>query len=485
MTIILGQVISFGGIKLLRIPLAIAIMALMARNIGPSGAGLWAMYMAAGGFFSSLCLNWSQSGFVRFGREEWILHQSFKRTLIVRKSLICVGLGISSLLLLIQPGNFLEEFYHLPGERWIEVFALTVILWLQAETQSIYRITGQFKRQVLAQLATDVIVIAYLWLVLKFGTFENPHQLIVGLIFVLCASWFPIWLLAISQPQGTIFFHLQDLQNQRSKLLAYCWPIIPGMMFMYISNWGNHVLIYSLSTSENVGFFDSAFQVIIAIFSIASPLSILFLPHLIEMKLRDENAEFIFFNQIVPSLVVLWSAGTILGLILLPSLFIMIFGPLYTPAIAILNVLSAAIPGSAILALYAIRFELNNRLSQATIYSGLMISVNFLLAGLLVPNFGGVGAAIGISVSYILLQLLYLIDFHGFSKFWKVKTFYIFIFATIFGIAQVLVGNDFILRLFLGSSSFLLLVVFAYSLKILHPAVIKEMLTSFLPSTWK
>jgi O-antigen/teichoic acid export membrane protein len=480
MTIHLGHIFSFAGIKLLRIPLGIAIMALMASNIGPSGAGLWAMYLAAGGFFSSLFLNWTQSGFVKFGREEWICHQTFKRTLAVRKSLIGVGFGISLLFLLTQPGNFLEDLFHLPGECWIEIFVVTAILWLQAETQSIFRITGQFKKQILAQIATDLIAIGYLWLLLKFTSFENPHQLFVGLLFFLGVGWFAIWCFAVLQPQKINFFHVQDLQNLRAKFLAYSWPIIPGMMFVYISNWGNHVLIYSFSTSEDVGYFDAAYQVTIAFISITSSLSILYLPHLIEMKLRDENAETIFFNRTVPILVVLWIAGTVFGLMLLPWLFLMIFGPLYTPAMIILNVLSVAIPGSAILALYAISFELNNRLRQGTIYSGVMIVFNLLFAWLLVPYLGGLGVAIGITISYVFLQLIYLIDFHGFNSFWKVKMFYMFVFATIFGIAQALIGNDPTIRLFLGSLSILLLAVIAYSLKILDLAAIREILPSFI-----
>jgi len=476
MNIDFGHIISFVSVKLIRIPLAIAIMVLIARSIGPSGAGLWAMYMAAGGLFSSLFLNWSQSGLVRFGREEWITHQSCSRTLAVRKALIFIGLGISSLILLMQPWNFLEIFYHLPGECWIEVFVLTVILWLQAETQSIYRITGQFKRQLFVQLAADVIVVIYLWLFLKFRVPESPHQLIVGLIFVLCSCWVVIWIVALIQIPSINFFDGQDLQKLRTKLVSYSWPIIPGIVFVYMSNWGNHVLIYSFSTSQEVGYFDVAYQVTIAFFSIASPLSILYLPHLLDMKLRNENAELIFFNRTVPTLVVLWIAGAVISLTFLPCLFLTIFGPLYTPAITILNVLCASIPGSAILALYAIRFELNNKMGQSTIYSGMMIAVNLLIAWLLAPHLKGVGVAISISLSYVVLQFLYLIAFHGFFKLWNAKIFYMFIFATVFGIMQAIVGASSFERFSLGLSTMLLLAFVAYTFRILDLAVIREML---------
>jgi O-antigen/teichoic acid export membrane protein len=480
MSIDLTHIISFACVKLLRFPLAILVMALMARNLGPSGAGLWAMYMAAGGIFSSLFLNWSQAGLVRFGREEWIKHQSFKRILLARKSLIFLGLGFSFLLLITQPGNFLEVIYHLPGECWIEVIAVSVILWLQAETQSIYRITSQFKSQILTQLTTDVIVISYLWFFLEFRELESPHQLIFGLIWVLCICWTVIWISSLLQLNCIKSFDGQNLKDLRNKMVSYCWPIIPAMIFMYISNWGNHVLIHSFGSSAEVGYFDAAYQVTIAIFSIASPLSILYLPHLIEMKLRDENAESIFFNRTVPALVVLWIAGSIFGLMLIPWLFLLIFGAEYNSAIIILNVLCAAIPGSAILALYAIRFELNNRLGCGTIYSGVMITINLLIAWLLVPYLGAVGAAIGISFSYISLQFFYLIHFHGFSRLYKDKIFIVFIFATVFGCAQAMVGSDLLSRLLLGSFSMLLLSVVTFLFRMFDSAVIRELLPGFI-----
>ena len=480
MSVNLTHIISFACIKLLRIPLAIVIMALMARNIGPSGAGLWAMYMAAGGIFSSLFLNWSQAGLVRFGREEWITHQSFKRILLARKSLIFLGIGFSSLLLIMQPGNFLEIIYHLPGECWIEVFAVSVILWLQAETQSIYRITSQFKMQLFTQLTTDVIVVSYLWIFLEFKELESPHQLIVGLILLLCICWTAIWISSLLQLNCIKSFDGQHLRDLRNKMISYCWPIFPGMIFMYISNWGNHVLINSFGSSDEVGYFDAAYQVTIAFFSIASPLSLLYLPHLIEMKLRDENAESIFFNRTVPTLVVLWIAGSIFGLMLIPWLFLLIFGAEYNSAIIILNVLCAAVPGSAILALYAIRFELNNSLGCGTIYSGVMITINLLIAWLLVPYLGAVGAAIGISFSYISLQFLYLIHYHGLSRIYKDKIFIFFIFATVFGCAQAMVGSDLLSRIFLCSFSILLLSGISFLLRIFDLAVVRELLPGLI-----
>ena len=455
-------------------------MALISRSVGPSGVGLWAMYMAAGGILAPWLLNWSQSGFIRFGREEWTVHHSFMRTWVARQPLIFLGLAIAGLALLTQPGNFLVAFYHLPRESWREVFAVAVILWLQGETQCIYRITGQFRRQISAQVATDVIVLTYLWFLLRFGAPESPHQLIVGLIIVLGSCWVVIWILALLQSRSATHFDGQDFQSLRSKLVSYCWPIIPGMIFVYISNWGNHMLISAFHTSAEVGYFDAGFQVTIGFFSIASPLSILYLPHLIDMKLRDENAEVIFFNRTAPVLVALWITGTVFSLILLPWLFLLVFGPQYVNASAILLVLCASIPGAAILALYAIRYELNNRLGRGTIYSGVMIAVNFLVAWLLVPDFGGVGAAIGISCSNILLQFIYLIDFHGFSKIWRTKIFVIFSCATVFGIIQAMVGDDPLARLVLGASSILLFGVVSYLIGIFDNGVLKELLPRFI-----
>ena len=92
----LSDFISLTNGKLLRIPLAMLSASLIARSIGPDGVGKWAMILAVSNLFYSFLFSWTQSYYVRFGREEWALKNNLSDMWATRWPLIAGGFCLTT-----------------------------------------------------------------------------------------------------------------------------------------------------------------------------------------------------------------------------------------------------------------------------------------------------------------------------------------------------------------------------------------------------
>jgi len=464
--------------KLLRIPLAVLAASLLARAVGPEGVGQWAMLLAVTTLLHSFLFAWTQSYNVRFGREEWTLHHRLASTWAVRGPIIAMSLGIAATLLILQPFSFLENFFNLSQTWWPWILLYLLGHWWLAESHSLYRITGKIGRLAVIPLVVDLAIVALLA-----ALFFQPHESRIELAF----SGMVIITTVISGIAWFVEFKPSNsLRGARDfvairKFIIYSGPLLPGFVFAYLSNWGDHILLQYFKSVKDVGVFNAAYMALSALTGLTASIPTLFLPKLIDKKILDPDAERDYVWRVIPTLVSLWLIFIIPGLIFIPWFFLVIFGLEFESAIPVLLVLCAAVPGSIFSAIYAILFELQGRLGRSSLYAAAMFAVNFIVTLGLIVKYGGIGAAIGTSTSFILVQTLYLLDQHRFLKVPKLKTIILLIFSSLYGLSQWIMGDNLVVRLGGALVGLICLVVLVRNFNLVNKAILTKLFPKNLP----
>ena len=157
------------------------------------------------------------------------------------------------------------------------------------------------------------------------------------------------------------------------------------------------------------------------------------------------------------------------------------FGLEFEPAIPILLVLCIALPGSIFSAIYAILFELQGRLGRSSLYAAAMFAVNFIITLGLIVKYGALGAAIGTSISFILVQTLYLLDQHKFLKVPKFKTIILLVFSSLYGLSQWAMGDNLVVRLGGALAGLICLIVLVRNLNLVNKAILIKLFPKNLP----
>lgn len=476
-----AQIFALGGGKLLRIPLAILFMSLMASALGPTGMGRWAMLLAVTTLFHALLLSWLQASNIRFGREEWTSRRSLSRTWAARWPLIATGFAISVLALAIQPFDLLERFFGLPNTQWPFAVLLLFGQWCSAESQSLYRLKGKVSNLALVPIAVDVATILVVTIMFFAPANERIDWTILSLVLTMTICWGMAW--------GCEFFNTRSWSGERPAphalhdTLRYSWPLLPAFFFSYLSNWGDHILLQYFRGPEEVGLFDAAYQVVVALQAFASPFAILLLPRLVDRKLSkaDHSAEQDYVTRMLPTLLAIWLIVSVIVLVFVPWLFELIFGPGFAAAGSVILVLSGVVTGAGFTALYAVLFEVQGRLGRSAAMAAGMVIVNFAVSLALIPTLGGTGAAVGTLCANLVVQVLYMQDQHTFLRAARGKSHALFAFSSLYAVLQIMAGPELLARSLLTLVS---LVVFAGILR--HFRILDEdALVELLPRTWQ
>lgn len=404
------------GSRILRAPLNLVIVALLARTLGPEGVGLYALVQAAAVMLHAGCLHWLQAPFVFFGRPEWQRTGGFAATFAARLPLLALGALLAGSLLAADPGQWLERLFRLPEESFLLVPLALFGIWLMAEGQSLCEITGSLRSLALAPVVSDCLIIAALVLVwvgrvpvssaadallLVYGIPALCWGCLVALVLGRDGSWSPG-----AVPSGRL-----------REIVAYGWPLVPGLLIAWVFEWSAPLVLEHLLGKHEVGVYQVAFRISQAILALTVPLGSVLLPRLLSQQQHDPDAGRKFLASTAPVLVLLWLLLALPLLACLPELAGLLAGERFRAAGTVLALLAVAVPGSIVVTLGAALFTLQGRLFRMSVaYSLLMAAISLSLTLLLVPRLGILGAAGGTAAGYLAVQFAYLADQHRYLK---------------------------------------------------------------------
>jgi O-antigen/teichoic acid export membrane protein len=449
--------VAVAGGKALAMACTIGAAVVVGRRLGPAALGQWTLLIAAGTLLHTFLVNWTHPATVRYGREEFVLTGTMRRTLTARLLLVMTSVAAAAALLFWQPGGWLERWFATAPTHEASVALLAINVWVVAEAQGTLQATDRIIWQaVLAPLAGVVSIVALVMTAL-FG------QLTIGRAAVAFALppiviWGSAWILALARAQarpGPL------VRADIWRGARYGLPMLPAFVIGYFSDWGGHLLLKQMSSLEEVGWFSLAYQFMMAIVAANGMLIIVLLPRLIAHEVRSVGYMRIYIESEIPTLYALWMVGTIWSIALVPVIARLMVGPGFDGRpVGVLLVLLIAVPCSALNSLYVVLFNVQERTGHLLLYIALMTVIGVGVSIMLIPSYGAMGAAFGTVVSYLVYQAVYVWDQH--QRF-GVPAGPIWI-VSIVGVAlvtlQVFVGAGFVERVvWAGSSTIALMVV--------------------------
>ena len=359
-------------------------MAILARFLDPSGLGRWTLLVAAATFFHSICANWlQQDPFLRFGKEDWTRTGNLRRTWGVRLPLLTVGILLSLIgFTLLWP--WFKTFFQLSQPDGLLAFAYFMSLVISLEVQTVLQITGRMDRMALAPAliaAASVPLYFVLW-----RSQLPSHRVEISLFETLLLITL-IWL-AVGTPEvlkTRPSFSGWD-RSLAHAMLVYAAPILPTTALGYLMNWGNQVLIHRSFSNHEVGLYQSAFQVHGLMVSLAVPFTTILVPRLVDRHLEDPTAMHRFVRSVTPTLFCLWLLAVIPAVVILPALFVRVYGASFSEGVAPLTALLVSTPLCALGQIYTGLFTVQGRLGKMFWIIFAMVAVNLLGAWVLVPH---------------------------------------------------------------------------------------------------
>jgi O-antigen/teichoic acid export membrane protein len=399
------------GSRVLRAPINIVIISLLAHVIGPTGVGLFALLQAAAVLLHAGLLHWLQAPLVFFGRSELDRTGSVALTLSSRLPLLAGGLTLALGLIVTNPGGWMQGFFGLPGSVWGLLPLALLGIWLMVEAQSLSEISSELRALALAPIINDIAIACLLAALWFFGPKHPDQALVLLVVFAIpIITWGGLVLFVLGRNGSRI---TRPQSGVMGKIVGYGWPLVPGMLLAWTFEWSGPLMLEHLKGKHDVGVFQLAFRMSQAIIAMAGPLTSVLLPRLISRNLTDPFAGRNFLERAVPSIIVFWLLAVLPLLAILPELVRLLAGELFAASVPALVVLAIAVPGSIVVTLYGTVFAAEGQMFKtAIVYSSIMTAVSLATMALLVPRLGVTGAAAGITAGYLTIQSVYLLDQH-------------------------------------------------------------------------
>lgn len=281
--------------------------------------------------------------------------------------------------------------------------------WFQAFVQARYAVIARVSSQVLATGLKLALVLGGAGLV--FFALAHLLQAVLCAIFLLIIFWLKS---AIKPVQWR--FRLDRAKD----LLGQGWLIYLGSIFAVVYLKVDMVMLRWLVGTTEAGQYAVAAQLSEAWYFVPSVIVASFFPKLIELREQDERLFYRRLQQLFDVLFVLALIVAVVVTAIAPWLVVLMFGPEYLASASILMIHIWAALFIFMRAALSQWILIENVLYFSLLTQGFGALANVLLNWLLIPHFGGMGAAYATLISYATASFLALL-FYRRSRvvFWQ------------------------------------------------------------------
>ena len=399
-------------VRAVRVPLWLLVSAMLTHIFEPSGLGAWSMTLSAATFLNQLFLHWTQSITQRYGRGEWSATKRLDAVWALRWPSLLFGLSMVVCALAFLPVDWAHRFYGLDNaHRWY-VLPVVISLWVMSEVQSTQQVSHRFSALAWAPIVADLGLLLCIGLLAYTAPsggkpgFDTAMGAVIGTGLAIWCGW-----LIRELSQTRIAWHRPDF-DRWSRAARFAIPLVPGFLVAYLSEWCDYFLIQRFYGSPAVGLFYPAFQYMLILIGLPTAVVSVLLPRLTAEFDRNGNLEVKkLIGRTAPQLFLLWGVFSLLAAAALPGLLLLLLGKQYEESSGLLKVLLVAVPGAMSQHLCYLACFVQGRLWRATVgFFGLKLLVNIGISLVLLPRLGVVGSAVGVVLSYLLLQWIFLFD---------------------------------------------------------------------------
>lgn len=392
--------------KLVRAPLWLLLSSLLARLLAPDSLGAWAMIVAAAMFFNQTFFHWTQAITQKYGRREWVAAATVRETLALRMPWLAIGVAGIVLSLALQPADWATRVYGLEaGMAWY-ILPVAIAYLLMAETQNLQQAKERFVILAWSSVVADSLLVGAILLCLWLGVSgERVFPLLAFAPLLVWTLW--VWREYAASSPGLV-------QPSRARFIEasrFAFPLIPAALVGYGSEWCDYFLIRHFYDEYQVGIFHPAYQYLLILIGLPTALASVLLPRLVVLAEHGNAALKGLIADQLPKYVVLWGLAALAISALLPDLARLLLGGDFAASAMLVQVMLVALPGAVVQHVCSVACFVQGRLGVATIgMFCLKSAVNLAVSYALLPVLGVQGSALGVAVSYVVLQWAFLFD---------------------------------------------------------------------------
>ena len=383
---------------------SLVINALLTRRLGVEQFGRLALLLMASQVAVLLAANWTQTGLVRFGAQEFASVGSVAETFWARIWVVAPWATVAALGM-IAAGDRLAGYLGIPTWGLAVVLAHFLASFLLSTVGAVFQARNEMSRYG-AALFLDKAVMAAFVLLLPTGWVREPLSVLAmfAASSISVATWGVIALGRRSLMPVT--FSRTAYRN----MLAFSLPLIfSSWAGLLGTNWFDYIVIKAYRPASDIGLYSLGTLLAGVVQQVTIVFSTLLLPQLSVMVAKGELDRirtlaqrilpYWFLGTSVVFVLVLFSAGWIVPLV---------FGRAFERSVPVLAVLMLA---ACALALFNALSPLVSALGSSWALSGICLAsglVNVVMDLLLIPRHGILGAALATVIAYATSAVLVL-----------------------------------------------------------------------------
>jgi O-antigen/teichoic acid export membrane protein len=376
--------------------IGLAVNALLARRLGTEHYGRLALMLMASQLLLLLSVNWSHTGFVRFGSQEFASRGGVGETLWTRLGVLMPAavLAASAVVLARQP---LASYLDIPETGVWLILAHFVAASVLSIVGAVLQAGNQMARYGVCLLLDKAVVLLCL-VVLPAAWIATPMRVLA----CYAASSLAVAAWAVSA------VGLRPLQSAFPPLAAYRQMalfsvplLLSSWAGLFGTNWFDLVILKWYVPISAIGVYSLAAQLAGVVQQVTVIFSTLLLPSLSVMVAERQDARLrMFLERLLPYWLlgtsILFSMVLLAGRVAVP----LIFGEPFSGAAPVLALLMVA---TSALALFNACAPLIAAVGSTWVLTGICFTsaiANVLLDLILIPRFGLAGSAVATIVAY-------------------------------------------------------------------------------------
>lgn len=378
------------------IVLSLGVNVVLARVLGTQQFGRLALLIMASQVLAFFVANWTLTGLVHFGAQEFAARGTVAETFWARIWLLLPWLGVGLVVVSLFNG-WLAQYLNVPGWGVWSVFGHFVLVSAFSTASAILQATNRMARYGAALFLDKALTLAILLVLPIVLPLDALRALICIALSALTVSAWMLW-----SAGRSAFAPIQLTRRQYVALWRFSLPLIATTWLgLFGTQWIDYVMIKNYLSLSELGQYSLSYQIAGVVQQVTIIASTLLLPRYSIMVGTGQSDE---LRQIMGRIVPYWLLGfsAFLG-IFLASVGVVIpivFGREFTGSVPPLALLIVATVALVIFNTFTPLLTAHGATWAITGICLLSASVNLGMNLALIPRFGIIGAAAATVVAY-------------------------------------------------------------------------------------
>lgn len=400
---------DFGSLitaQCLALVLSMVYTAIIARSLGPHNYGLAGIFLSIVQFVFCICVNWSGTAVLRFGKEELHNKHSMSSTFWARMVIMSALLLLAFIVLFFMQRRLNDYLQVTSAALWL-IIPLIVGYSFFDFCSWILRTTNSMKQYALVLLLRQIVLLL-LTCSFIFFTARLTLPMVISIEAITYLTLIAVTFLFL---QKNIFLPFIIDSAKIKEILVYSWPLFISLFSGFIVEWIDLYFIKYFFGFKETGIYQSAYRLFFYLSTITTSLSTVLFPIIISASInkKDKLIKDFYIGRFTAQIAFGWNILVSILLIASNYVFIAFFGIEYSQAIFPFKIICIGAAAQIITSSYSSVLCSFTNLRKLAFVNLAAAVIKLFLNLILVPLFNISGAALSTATTMFFSVFAYMI----------------------------------------------------------------------------